>query len=169
MTEQLNWTKLMQSTDSLGKDPDAEKDWWWEEKGTTEDDIVGWHHWLNGHEFDWTPAVGNGQGGLACCSPWASKVSDTTERLNWTELNLFIRKGLSPKDSTNCLVILLIYIHLNHNSILGLISNALLKARWFRWGSVSSVKLFPEIQMYKPPFCSHEIVWILVIVLTTTY
>ena len=51
-------------------------------KGTTEDETVGWHHQLNGHEFEETPGVGDGQGGLACCSPWEHKGSDTTERLN---------------------------------------------------------------------------------------
>ena len=69
-----------------GKDPDAGKDWGQEEKGTTEDEMVGWHHRLNGHGFGWTPAVGDGQGGLACCSSWGHKESDTTEQLNWTEL-----------------------------------------------------------------------------------
>ena len=71
----------------LGKDPDAEKDWKQEEKGTTEDEMVGWHHWLNGHGFGWTPGVADGQGGLACCGSWGRKELDTTERLNWTELN----------------------------------------------------------------------------------
>ena len=70
----------------IWKDPDAGKDWRGEEKGTTEDEMVGWHHLLNGHEFGWTPGVGDGQGGLACCSSWGRKESDTTERLNWTEL-----------------------------------------------------------------------------------
>ena len=69
----------------IGKDPDAEKDWRWEEKGMTEDEMAGWHHWLNGHEFEWTPGVGDGQGRLACCSPWGHKESDTAEGLNWTE------------------------------------------------------------------------------------
>ena len=63
----------------IGKDPHARKDWRWEEKGTTEDEMIGWHHWLNGHEFEWSPGVGDGQGGLACCSPWGYKESDTTE------------------------------------------------------------------------------------------
>ena len=71
----------------IGKDPDAGKDWGQEEKGTKEDEMVGWHHWLNGHGFGWTPGVGDGQGGLACCSSWGHKESDTTEWLNWTELN----------------------------------------------------------------------------------
>ena len=70
-----------------GKDPDAGKDWRWEEKGTTEDEMVGWHHWFDGHEFKQAPGVGDGQGSLACCSPWGFKESEMTERLNWTELN----------------------------------------------------------------------------------
>ena len=69
-----------------GKDLDAEKDWRQEEKGTTEDEMVGWHHQLNGHEFEQALGVGDGQGILACCSPWGRKESDTTEQLNWTEL-----------------------------------------------------------------------------------
>ena len=71
----------------IGKDPDAWKYWKQEEKGMTEDEMVGWHHWLDGHESEWTPGVGDGQGGLACCNSWGRKESDTTERLNWTELN----------------------------------------------------------------------------------
>ena len=73
-----------------GKDPDAGKDWRQEEKGTTEDDMVGWHQWLNGHEFEQALRVGDGQGSLACCSPWGRKDSDTTEQLNWTELLLIL-------------------------------------------------------------------------------
>ena len=68
------------------KDPDAGKDWKQEEKGTTEDEMVGWHHRLNRHGYGWTPGVGDGQGGLACCDSWDPKESDTTEWLNWTEL-----------------------------------------------------------------------------------
>ena len=67
----------------IEKDPNAGKDWRWEEKGTTEDERVGWHHWLDGHEFEQAPGVGDGQGSLACCSPWGRKESDMTERLNW--------------------------------------------------------------------------------------
>ena len=62
------------------------KDWGQEEKGMTEEKMVGWHHQLDAHEFGWTPGVGNGQGGLACCGPWGHKESDTTEWLNWTKL-----------------------------------------------------------------------------------
>ena len=68
----------------IGKDPDFMKDWGQEENGTREDEMVGWHHWLNGHEFGWITEVGDGQGGLACCSSWGHKKSDTTERLNWS-------------------------------------------------------------------------------------
>ena len=69
----------------IGKDPDAEKDWRWEKKGMTEDEIVGWHHWHDGHEFEQAPKVGDGQGGLVCCSAWSCKGSETTEQLNWTD------------------------------------------------------------------------------------
>ena len=70
-----------------GKDSDAGRDWGQEEKGTTEDERAGWHHRLDGHEFGWTPGVGDGQGGLACCDSWDLKESDMTEWLNWTELS----------------------------------------------------------------------------------
>ena len=70
----------------IWKDPDAGKDWGQEEKETTEDDMIGSHHRLSGHGFGWTPGVGDGQGGLACCSSWGRKKSDMTEQLNWTEL-----------------------------------------------------------------------------------
>ena len=68
------------------KDPDAGKDWGQEEKGTTEDEMAGWYHRLNAHESEWTPGVGDGQGGLACCSSWVCKESDMTERLIWSDL-----------------------------------------------------------------------------------
>ena len=69
----------------IGKDFDAGRDWGQEEKGMTEDEMAGWHYWLDGHEFDWTLGVGDGQGGLVCCDSWGHKESDTTEQLNWTE------------------------------------------------------------------------------------
>ena len=68
-----------------GKDPDAGKDWRQKEKGTTEDEMVEWHYWLNGHKFEQTLGVGDGQGSLVCCSPWGRKESDTTVWLNWTD------------------------------------------------------------------------------------
>ena len=70
----------------IGKDPDAGRDCGQEEKGTTEDEMAGWHRWLDGREFGWTPGDGDGQEALACCSSWGCKESDTTESLNWTEL-----------------------------------------------------------------------------------
>ena len=66
----------------IGKDPDAGKDWR-QEKGTTEEEMVGWHHWLNGHDFEQSLGDGDGQESLACCSPWGCKESDTTEQLNY--------------------------------------------------------------------------------------
>ena len=75
----------------LGKDPDAGKDWR-QEKGMTENEMVGWHHWLDGYEFEQVPGVGVGQGSLACCSPWGRKESDTTEQLNCAELNWMLPK-----------------------------------------------------------------------------
>ena len=86
----------------IWKDPDAGKDWGQEEKGMTEDEMVAWHHRLNGHGFGWTPEIGDGQGGLACWSSWGCKESDTTEQLNWTEPRL----KLSPN---SCLFVLLFF------------------------------------------------------------
>ena len=71
----------------IGKDSDAGRDWGKEEKGTTEDEMAGWHHQLDGCEFEWTPGIGDGQGGLVCCNLRGHKESDMTERLNWTELS----------------------------------------------------------------------------------
>ena len=68
----------------IGKDPEAGRDWGQEEKGMTEDEMAGWHHRLDGHELEWTPGVGDGQGGLACWDSWGSKELDITEWLNWT-------------------------------------------------------------------------------------
>ena len=67
-----------------GKDPDAGKDWRQEEEGTTEDEMVGWHHQLDGHDFEQALGVDDGQGSLVCCSPWGHQELDTTEPLNWT-------------------------------------------------------------------------------------
>ena len=88
-----NWTRLLWPPHAkswlIGKDSDAGRDWGQEEKGTTEDEMAGWHHWLNGRESEWTPRVGDGQGGLARCNSWGLKESDTTEWRNWTELSNF--------------------------------------------------------------------------------
>ena len=69
----------------IEKDPDAGRDWGQEEKGMTEDEMAGWHHQLDGHEFEWTLRAGDGQGGLVCCGSWGCKESHTTEQLNWAE------------------------------------------------------------------------------------
>ena len=80
----LMWrTDLFEKTLMLGKIL-------WGERGTTEDEMVGWHHWLNGREFEWTPGVGDGQGGLACLSPWGHRELNTTEWLNWTDIYIYI-------------------------------------------------------------------------------
>ena len=90
---------LMRRTDLLEK-IHAGRDWGQKEKGTTEDEMAGGHHWLDGCEFKWTPGVGDGQGGLACSDSWGCKESDTTERLNWTELNFYFRwKNLKMLDN----------------------------------------------------------------------
>ena len=90
MTDVEAETPILWSPDAeswlIWKDPGAGKDWGQEEKGMTEDEMVGWHHQLNGHGFGWTLGVGDGQGGLACCGSWGHKESDKTERLNWSEL-----------------------------------------------------------------------------------
>ena len=72
----------------MGKDPNAGKYWRQEEKRTTEGEMVGWHHWLDGHEFEQAPGVGDGQGSLVCCRDWIAKIQ--TKLSNWTELILFI-------------------------------------------------------------------------------
>ena len=99
---------LMWRVDS-GKDSDAGRDWGQEEKGTAEDEMAGWHRWLDGHEFKWTPGVGDGQGGLACCDSWGRKELGTTEWLNWTEL-----RGLKIKKKFNLKIIIVkIYLGLS--------------------------------------------------------
>ena len=81
----------------IWKDPDAGKDWRWEEKGTREDEMVWWYHQLNGHESEQALGVGDGQESLACCSPWGHKESDTAEWLNWTESSFSITIRSSKK------------------------------------------------------------------------
>ena len=90
----------------IRKDPDAEKDWRQEEKGMTEDEMFGWHLWLNGHEFEQAWGVGDGQGSLACCSPWGGKESDMTEGLNNNNKKLTLKTYLPQLflPNTLCLV-----------------------------------------------------------------
>ena len=85
-----------------GKDSDAGRDWGQEEKGMTEDEMGGWHHWLDGRESEWTPGVGDGQGGLVCCDSWGRKESNMTERLNWTE-NIWALRFAHPWNKCICL------------------------------------------------------------------
>ena len=102
----------------IWKDPDTGTDWGQEEKGMTEDEMVGWHHRLNGHGFGWTPGVGDGQGGLACCSSWGRKESDTIERLNWTELPLIIKQLILSHHFVTFIILFfsLIFIYITHIS-----------------------------------------------------
>ena len=96
----------------IGKDSDAGRDWGQEEKGTTEDETAGWYHRLNGHEFEWTPGVGDGQGGLACCNSWGRKESDMTEQLNWTEpLPNITQINIIHTANTLRIFLLLLYNH----------------------------------------------------------
>ena len=83
----------------IRKYPDAGKDWRQEEKGMTEDEMVGWHHLPDWHEFEQTPGVGDAERGLVCCSPWGRKELDTTERLNWTKI---ISGNNLSETSKNC-------------------------------------------------------------------
>ena len=92
----------------IWKDPDAGKDWGQEEKGTTEDEMVGWHHWLDGHEFEQAPRVGDGQGSLVCCSPWGRKELDMTEWLNWTEKEI-------PFPNTQPLATISVFLHVQRS------------------------------------------------------
>ena len=80
----------------IWKDLDAGKDWRQEEKGTTENGMIGWHHWLDGHEFEQAPGV-DGQGSLVCCSPWICKQSDMTEQLNWQKIEIVKQKRYQLK------------------------------------------------------------------------
>ena len=108
----------------IGKDSDAGRDWVQEEKGMTEDEMAGWHHWLNGCESEWSPGVGDRQGGLACCDSWGHKESDMTEWLNWTEWKLmrefvsllwfWFWRGHGPRLSTDRpLVPMMVLVHSN--------------------------------------------------------
>ena len=109
----------------IGKDPDAGRDWGQEEKGTTEDEMTGWHHGLDGCESEWTPGVGDGQGGLACCDSWGRKESDMTERLNWTGLMYQILEITLPIGETN-----LLWYQENKDTLLLLLSFEIIVGAW---------------------------------------
>ena len=113
----------------IWQDPGAGKDWGQEEKGTTENEMVGWHHRLNGHGFGWTLGVGDGQGGLACCGSWSHKELDTTEWLNWTELVMLLNHFI-----LHCPVLLLLSIF---PSIRVFSNESVLCIRWPKYWSFS--------------------------------
>ena len=97
----------------IGKDFDAGRDWGQEDKGMTEDEMAWWHHLHNGHEFEWTPGVGDGQGGLMCCHLWCHKESDRTEQLNWTDSTLF---NLQTPSLVDVIIPILQMSELRHNN-----------------------------------------------------
>ena len=88
------WTPNVKSQ-HIGKDPEAGKDWRQEEKGVREGEMVGWHHRVDGHDFEESLGVGEGQGSLVCCTPWCHKESDMTEWLNWTKDTERLTHGVS--------------------------------------------------------------------------
>ena len=98
----------------IGKDSDAGRDWGQEEKGTTEDEMAGWHHQLDGHGFQWAPGVDDGQGGLACCNSWGRKETDMTERLNWTDDPVWVN-FLIKYDKASFFLISFIYLAYEYN------------------------------------------------------
>ena len=117
----------------IGRDPDAGKDWRREEKRATEDEMIGWHYWLDGHEFEQALGVGDVQGSLACCSLWGHKDSDMTEQLNWSELIYLITGSLYL--STNFIQFLLLSAPAsgNHKSDLFYILSFLLLFLNYNW------------------------------------
>ena len=108
----------------IGKDPDAGKDWRWEEKGTTEDERVGWHHQLDGYEFEQALGVGEVQGSLACCSPRGHKESDTTQRLNWANYH---------SDLFHLLPLICIYVAFNILQVGWMRENSGKSCRYSQW------------------------------------
>ena len=100
----------------IGRDSNAGRDWGQEEKGTTEDEMAGWHYRLHAHGSGWTPGVGDGQGGLACCDSWGCKELDTNERLNWTELNCAADSGFQGYLTTSgfTVVFLITSVRITH-------------------------------------------------------
>ena len=104
-----------------GKDPDAGKDWRQEEKGMTEDGLVGWHHWLDGPEFEQAPGVGDGQGSLVCSSPWGCKEWDMIKRLNWNGRILLLTDLLDTNQ--NVLLLFNATVYLFRSSLLNFNTN----------------------------------------------
>ena len=120
----------------IGKDSDG-RVWGQEEKGTTEDEMAGWHHRLDGHEFGWTPGDGDGQGGLECCNSRGCKESDTTERLNWTgeyNITMWLRQCISARLETR-----FIGTRIDLDSSWSLIQTPLAESAWMRTLCYNSV------------------------------
>ena len=124
----------------IGKDSDAGRDWGQEEKGMTEDEMAGWHYWLDGPKSQWTPGVGDGQGDLACCDSWGRKESDMTERLIWSDprhlQSLLCFRHLFPK---TCKFVVLYVPGAFHTS-------ALMYQYWVHDLNTTSCKLFSLLE-----------------------
>ena len=145
----------------IGKDPDAGKDWRQEEKGMTDDEMVRWHHWLNGHEFEQAPGVGDGQGSLACCSPWGCKESDKTEQLNWTGGGLVTKlcsTRCNPMDYSAPGYLLLQGIFQIQGSNLCLLPGRQIHYHWVTWEAHHQIRWFQStddnLKRYYPGFLS---------------
>ena len=123
----------------IGKDSDARRDWGQEEKGMTEDEMAGWHHRLNGCDFEWTLGVGDGQGGLACCNSWGRKELDMTERLNWTELWFTNNTGWQNTYIHVCVCIyIFVYQMQNKNDWLPVLLSELKNLSFVPWSKLTS-------------------------------
>ena len=111
----------------IEKDSDAGKDWRQEEKGITQDGMVGWHHQLNGYELKQDPGVGDGQGSLVCCGPWCHKELDTTDWLKWTELSLknfaFLTFQETSKKSTLLKIYIIMIIDFSEQEVVSILHN----------------------------------------------
>ena len=149
----------------IGKDSDAGRDWGQEEKGMTEDEMAGWHHRLDGRGFEWTPGVGDGQGGLACCDSWGRKELDMTERLNWTELNIplciYTAAAASAKSLQSCLTL----CNPVDSSPPSYHIPGILQARTMEWVAIS----FSNAWKWKVKVKSLSHVWLLVIPWTAAH
>ena len=145
----------------IGKHSDAGRDWGQEKKGMTEDEMTGWHHWLDGCESEWTPGVGDGQGGLACCNLWGHKESDMTKWLNWTEAYgwtyenehevwrpFFIRKPYSLKRHHTGWLEWLMSARLVDHSIFGTMGSSTEYPWWQGWETLHGPKAWAP-----PPQC----------------
>ena len=141
----------------IGKDSEAGRDWGQEEKATTEDEMAGWHHQLNGRESGWTPGVGDGQGGLACCDSWGRKESDTTERLNWTDSYIYVYICLCVCVCI-CMCLLSCFSHVRlcdplDCSLPGSSVHGILQTRTLEWVAMLSSKGSSQLRDWTCIFC----------------